>query len=160
MSTTTFSGPIRAGKIKTTTGTTLGENIFNLGQIVMAQTFFTGPFGGPSAANLTDVVIPANSQIVDIKFDCTTGSSGASLFSVGDTVGGNATFVNELAMSNGRVGLYTLSNATSAQVSGVRTGDWTDIGPVDKRLTWTTTSSSAGAMRVTVLYQQNNNLIA
>ena len=160
MGTTTFSGPIRVGKIKTTTGTTLGGNIFNLGQIVMAQTFATGPFGGSSSGNVTDVVIPANSQIVDISIDVTTANGGgSSLFSIGDTVGGNATFVNELALVNGRAGLYYLS-FPATQVSGVPTGDWTNIGPVDKKLTWTRTGGTTGAARVTVLYQQNNNLIA
>ena len=39
MATTTFSGPIKAGTIKNTTGTSLGTNIANVGQVVMAQTF-------------------------------------------------------------------------------------------------------------------------
>ena len=39
MGTTTFSGPIKAGTIKETTGTTLGTNIKNTGQVVMSQTF-------------------------------------------------------------------------------------------------------------------------
>ena len=37
MGTTTFSGPIRAGTIKDTTGTTLGTNVSNIGQVVMSQ---------------------------------------------------------------------------------------------------------------------------
>ena len=37
MGTTTFSGPIRAGTIKDTTGTTLGTNVANVGQVVMSQ---------------------------------------------------------------------------------------------------------------------------
>ena len=42
MGTTTFSGPIKAGTIQNTTGTTVGTNIANVGQVVMAQTFTTG----------------------------------------------------------------------------------------------------------------------
>ena len=37
MSTTTFSGPIKAGTISDTTGTTLGGNVKNTGQVVMSQ---------------------------------------------------------------------------------------------------------------------------
>ena len=37
MGTTTFSGPIKAGTIKETTGTTLGSDVKNTGQVVMAQ---------------------------------------------------------------------------------------------------------------------------
>ena len=39
MGTTTFSGPIKAGTIKDTTGTTLGSNVKNTRQVVMAPTF-------------------------------------------------------------------------------------------------------------------------
>lgn len=42
MGTTTFSGPIKAGTIKNTTGTSLGTDIKNTGQVVMAQSFTTG----------------------------------------------------------------------------------------------------------------------
>jgi hypothetical protein len=37
MATTTFSGPVKAGTISNTTGTTLGQNIKNTGQVAMAQ---------------------------------------------------------------------------------------------------------------------------
>jgi hypothetical protein len=37
MATTTFSGPIKAGTISNTTGTTVGTNIANTGQVVMTQ---------------------------------------------------------------------------------------------------------------------------
>ena len=37
MATTTFSGPVKAGTISNTTGTTLGEDIRNTGQVVMSQ---------------------------------------------------------------------------------------------------------------------------
>ena len=71
MGITTFSGPIKAGIIKETTGTTLGSDVKNTGQVVMAQTFSTGTTlaSGASAANATTVVIPANSQIIDIVLD-------------------------------------------------------------------------------------------
>jgi hypothetical protein len=37
MGTTTFSGPIKAGTIKDTTGTTVGSNKANVGFVLMAQ---------------------------------------------------------------------------------------------------------------------------
>jgi hypothetical protein len=37
MATTNFSGPITAGNIRNTTGTTLGDNVANVGQVVMSQ---------------------------------------------------------------------------------------------------------------------------
>ena len=94
MGTTTFSGPIKAGTIKETTGTTLGSNIKNTGQVVMAQTFSVDLSGGAVAAQVTDVVIPANSQIIDCVIDIITAANASTNLSVGDTVGGAATILN------------------------------------------------------------------
>ena len=157
MATTTFSGPIKAGTISYTTGTTVGTDVKNIGQCLMAQTFSTGATldSGASAANETTVIIPANSQIVDMVIDCPTAMAGANCtFSVGDTVGGNATFINEfeITTASGAGRKYPTTE------SGGSTG-WADIGSADLRLTWTSTgATSDGEVRVTVLYQQNINL--
>ena len=37
MASTTFSGPIKAGTISNTTGSRLGDNVKNIGQVVMTQ---------------------------------------------------------------------------------------------------------------------------
>ena len=157
MATTTFAGPIKAGTIRNTTGTSLGSDVKNTGQVVMAQTFTTGDTldSGASTANSTNVVIPANSQIIDIVLDCPTAMAGANcVFSVGDTVGGNATFINafEITTASGAGRKYPTEEAGG-------TLGWADIGTADLRLTWTSTgATSDGEVRVTVLYQQNINL--
>jgi hypothetical protein len=123
----------------------------------MAQTFSTGTAlaDGASAANDTTVVIPANSQIVDIVIDCPTAMAGATaVLSVGDTVGGNATFINtfSITVASGAGRKYPTTEAGGALA-------WADIGTADKKLTWTTTGATTGGeIRVTVLYQQNINL--
>jgi hypothetical protein len=157
MAITSFSGPIKAGTISNTTGTTLGSDVKNTGQVVMAQTFSTGTAlaGGASAANDTTVVIPANSQIIDIVLDCPTAVAGATtVLSIGDTVGGNATFINtySISVASGAGRKYPTTQSGGALA-------WADTGTADKKLTWTTTgASSGGEIRATVLYQQNNNL--
>ena len=157
MGITTFSGPIKAGIIKETTGTTLGSDVKNTGQVVMAQTFSTGTTlaSGASAANATTVVIPANSQIIDIVLDKVTAMVNATaVFSIGDTVGGNATFVNSysITIASGAGRAYPTEEAGGTLA-------WADTGTSDVKLTWTSTgATSAGEIRVTVLYQQNNNL--
>lgn len=156
MGTTTFSGPIKAGTIKDTTGTTLGSDVKNTGQVVMAQTFSTGSLAaGASAANETTVVIPANSQIIDCVIDCPTAMGNATaVLSVGDTVGGNATFINSfsITVASGAGRKYPTTEAGGALA-------WADTGTADKKLTWTTTGATdAGEIRVTILYQQNINL--
>ena len=157
MATTTFSGPIKAGTIKNTTGTTVGTNVKNTGQVVMAQTFTTGSTldDGASAANETTVIIPANSQIIDIVLDKPTVMAGATcVFSIGDTVGGNATFLNSysVTIASGAGRAYPTEEAGGTLA-------WADVGTSDVKLTWTSTgATTAGQIRVTVLYQQNNNL--
>ena len=59
MASTTFSGPIKAGTISNTTGTTLGDNVKNTGQVVMCQSQAV-----TQADGTTNIVLPANSQIV------------------------------------------------------------------------------------------------
>jgi len=157
MGTTTFSGPVLAGTISATTGTSLGSDIKNTGQVVMAQTFSTGTTlaSGASAANTTTVVIPANSQIIDIVLDKPTVMAGATcVFSIGDTVGGNATFINaySVTIASGVGRAYPTTEAGGAL-------SWADTGTADVKLTWTSAgATSAGEIRATVLYQQNNNL--
>lgn len=157
MGTTTFSGPIKAGTIKETTGTTLGSDVKNTGQVVMAQTFSTGAAldSGASAANATTVVIPANSQIIDIVLDKVTVMAGATcVFSIGDTVGGNATFLNaySVTIASGAGRAYPTTEAGGALA-------WADTGTADVKLTWTSAGATTdGEIRATILYQQNNNL--
>ena len=157
MATTTFSGPIKAGTISNTTGTTLGSDVKNTGQVVMAQTFSTGTTlaSGASAANSTNVIIPANSQIIDIVLDKPTVMAGATcVFSIGDTVGGNATFLNSysVTIASGAGRAYPTEEAGGTLA-------WADIGTADLRLTWTSTGATTdGEIRATILYQQNNNL--
>ena len=152
MGTTTFSGPIKAGPIKHTTGTTLGSDIANVGQVVMSQTFAADLSGGALAAQNTDVIIPANSQIIDCVLDVITAASGATNISVGDTVGGATSLVNTFAIGTTAGRKYPTTQSGGALA-------WEDTGTADIRLTVTNSAAtSAGEIRITILYAQNNNL--
>jgi len=152
MATTTFSGPIKAGTISNTTGTTVGTDMKNTGQVVMAQSFAASLAGGALAATATSVIIPANSQIVDCVFDVITASSDATNISVG-FVGGLATaLVNTFAIGTTAGRKYPTTQAGGALA-------WEDIGASDQRLNVTNSAAtSAGEVRITILYQQNINL--
>ena len=93
MGTTTFSGPIRAGNIRNTVGTTLGSDVANVGYVVMMQTHTMDLSGGAIAAGSTDMVIPANSKIIDVVVDLATAANVTTNISVGDTVGGATTIL-------------------------------------------------------------------
>ena len=152
MGTTTFSGPIKAGTIKETTGTTVGTDMKNTGQVLMAQTAAVDLSNGAIAASALDIIIPANSQLVDVVFDSITAASGATNISIGK-VGGSATaYVNTFAIGT-TVGL----KRPTTQAGG--TLAWEDIGTSDVRLNVTNSAAtSAGEIRVTIMYLQNNNL--
>ena len=152
MATTTFSGPIKAGTISNTTGTTVGTDIKNTGQVLMAQTAAVDLSAGAIAASALDIVIPANSQLVDIVFDSITAASGATNISIGQ-VGGLATaYVNTFAIGT-TVGL----KRPTTQAGGALA--WEDVGTSDVRLNVTNSAAtSAGECRFTILYQQNINL--
>jgi len=152
MATTTFSGPIKAGTISNTTGTTVGTDIKNTGQVVMAQTSSIDLSGGALAAEATTVVIPANSQIIDIVLDAVTASSDATNISIGDSAGGAATLLNTYAIGTTAGRKYPTTQAGGALA-------WADTGSTDIKLTVTNSAATdAGELRFTVLYQQNNNL--
>ena len=151
MGATTFSGPIKAGTISQTTGTTVGTDMKNVGQVVMAQSLAIDLSSGAIAASATDVIIPANSQIIDSVFDIITAASGTTNITVG-AVGGSATaFVNA----------YTIGTTAGRQYPTTKAGGalaWEDVGTSDVRLNVTNSAAtSAGEVRLTVLYQQNTN---
>ena len=152
MGSTTFSGPVKAGTIANTTGTSLGTDIKNTGQVVMAQSHLIDLSGGAITAGATTVVIPANSQIIDIVIDSEVAASGATNLSVGDTVGGAATLINTFALGTAVGRKYPTTEAGG-------TLSWSDVGTADIKLTITASAATtAGSTRITVLYQQNSNL--
>ena len=152
MASTTFSGPIKAGTIKETTGTSLGSNIKNTGQVVMSQTHLIDLSNGAIAAGATDIVIPANSQIIDCILDSVVAASGATNLSVGDTVGGATSIINTFALGTG-VGRKRPTTEAGGALA------WSDTGDADIKLTITASAATnAGSTRLTVLYAQNNNL--
>ena len=152
MAQTNFSGPITAGNIRNTTGTTVGENVKNTGQVVMAQTHAINLAGGALAAVATDVIIPANSQLIDIVFDSITAASGATNISIGQVGGAATAYVNVFGIGT-TVGL----KRPTTQAGGALA--WEDIGPSDVRLNVTNSAATnAGEVRFTILYSQNNNL--
>ena len=152
MATTTFSGPIKAGTIKNTTGTTVGTDMKNTGQVVMAQTHAIDLSGGAISAEATSMIIPANSQLIDIVFDVITAASGSTDISVGQVGGSAIQYVNAYTIGTTAGRHYPTTEAGGAQV-------WEDIGTSDVRMNVTNSAgTSSGECRITVLYQQNINL--
>jgi len=149
MANTTFSGPIKAGTIKDTTGTTLGTDVKNTGQVVMVQSQAI-----TQADGTTNIVIPANSQILDIELSVTTVWNGvATTAGLGWT--GDATALTAAAgVAGGTLGIVEAGPGADA----TRVGNWADVGTTDRRILLTNTNTGAGEGFLTVRYVQNNNL--
>ena len=153
MANTTFSGPILAGNIRNTTGTTVGTDGKNTGQVIMSQTFsFT--YATERAATATNVIIPANSQIVsvDVNVETAFNDTGADILEVGSSADTDL-YVNDTDIS--AVGSIAMGTAALC-------ANWKDIGTSDIRVGYiyngANNDASAGAATVTINYLQNNNL--
>ncbi len=150
MATTTFSGPVKAGTIKNTTGTTVGTDVTNVGSVVMAQSAVIDIIGAASADQVV-ATIPANSQIIDVVLNVTTvnNDGGAATVSVGTSGDANA-FID---------GQNVKALATTR---GTLDTEATDVGSTDIQVLADFAAAngdgSTGAATVTVMYIQNNNL--
>ena len=149
MANTTFSGPIKAGTIKNTTGSTLVTDVKNTGQVVMCQSQAV-----TQADGTTNIVIPANSQIVAIELSVDVIWNGvASTAGIGYT--GDATaFTAAAAVAGGTLGIIS----ATAGADATRVNNWADVGTSDVRILVTSTNTGAGEGFLTVRYVQNNNL--
>jgi hypothetical protein len=144
--TTTFTGPIKAGDIINTSGTTLGQDVKNTGFVVMAQTY---PITQALTATAlgTTIVLPANSHILNIQMLNTVAWDGAaSTLSIGTS----ATATELVALTSMTVGLVGLNPGTDA----TRTANWDDTGTSDKRIFVKSANTGAGVGTLTVRYIQ------
>ena len=150
MATTTFSGPIKAGTISNTTGTTLGDNIKNTGQVVMSQSV---SITQSTTAAATGIVIPANSQILEATVFVTTAWDNSSTLSIGTSATSN-----ELATAVAVSTINTIKLASQATITDADA--WVDVGTTDVKIyvDSSATTADAGVGVLTVTYVQNNNL--
>jgi hypothetical protein len=123
MATSTFTGPIKAGDVLNTTGTTAGT-IKNVGFVNMSQQVAVAQ---SATAAATAIVIPANSTIVAIDLFVTTAwSSATTTYTV--SVGTSATATELVAATNANaIGRLALTPGTDA----TRTGLWVNVGTSD-----------------------------
>jgi hypothetical protein len=151
MATTTFSGPIKAGTISNTTGTTVGDNVANVGQVVMSQ---SAAITQSTTAAATGIVIPANSQILEATVFVTTAWDNSSTLSIGTSATSN-----ELATAVAVSTINTIKLASQATITDADA--WVDVGSTDVEIyvDASATTADAGIGILTVTYVQNNNLV-
>lgn len=149
MGTTTFTGPIKAGDVLDTTGSTAGT-IKNVGFVMMVQTAPVTQAGTATAAQ-TGIVIPAYSHIVQIQILATTAWNGAaSTISLGTTSSSNQLVS---AGSVASIGINTLTPGTDA----TRTGVWSNVGADDIIVYALSANTGAGVGDLVIRYIQAEN---
>ena len=150
MANTTFSGPVRSGTISNTTGTTVGTNMANVGSMLVTQTQAVTQ----AAPLTTDIIIPANSQLVFAKlFVSVAWSGGATTTGLG-YVGDATAFTAAGGIAGGTLGIIEIT----AGASKARVDAWADIGSTDRRILLTSGNAGAGVGWLTVGYIQNANV--
>lgn len=138
MSTTTFSGPVRAG-------TDRESATANVGRVILAQSF---NFVQSTTGTASGVRLPANSEIIDFEIKITTACDGGTQnFSMGT----NATatqFFSALALGTANNTIFFGSSGTIA------TALWETVGTADVQLFTKTSAGTLGRGIITVQYVQ------
>jgi len=149
MGTSTFTGPIKAGDVLNTTGTTPGT-VKNVGFVMMAQAVAITQAGSATALN-TGIVIPAYSHIVNIQVLATVAWNGAA-----STISlGTSATATELvsAGSIAAIGLAALTPGTNA----TRTATWSNVGSSDVIIYALSANTGDGVGDLVVRYIQAEN---
>lgn len=153
MANTNFSGPISAGNIRNTTGTTVGEDVKNTGQVVMSQSIMidAAVAAGTTAYNVG--VIPKNSQLLTVILRCAVVSDAGTTATVSVGKTGSAAYL--VAATNVKALGETTALATGSLDEADRFGSDTQITAT---LISVGTTATTGQVTVTFTYLQANNL--
>ena len=146
MGATNFTGPIYAGNVLNTTGTTPGT-IDNTGSVLLSQ---SSPITQSATGTATLICIPAGSTIVDVYVGVTTVFSGvAATFTIGTTSSSS----NELGGGTGAsLGVSAVLPTTQAQ-----TNLWFNVGTTDVVIYVKSTNAGSGVGYLNVQYVQGPN---
>jgi len=151
MANTTFSGPIKAGSISNTTGTTVGSNMANVGYVLMSQ---TEAVDQTAVTSTTNIIIPANSQLVSAALSVSVVYNGAATTTGLGYVGDATAFTAAGGIAGGTLGIIDITaGAVKAKVDA-----WADVGSTDRRLLLTQANTGTGVGWLTVTYIQNVNV--
>ena len=141
MGTTTFSGPVKSGTVRE------GASA-NVGFLVAAQSAAITENG---SASDTGIIIPANSQIINMYVLVQTAwDGGTNTLDVGTSADPDL-YVDGLSVSS--VG----NHRATAAATGTE-ANWRDVGTSDVTIYYDSVAGGNGAGVLTVEYIQNRNL--
>jgi len=150
MSIVTFTGPIKAGDVLNTTGTTAGT-IKNVGFVVMTQVVSVTQ-AGTTSATATSIVLPAYSHILQVQMLTSVGWNGAATtLSIGTAAATPANLVAATSIAN--VGVTGMNPGTSAAL----TAKWSNVGASDVIIYALSANGGDGVGELVVRYIQAEN---
>jgi hypothetical protein len=169
MGTTTFTGPVQAGNVIDSDGSgTLASaggstGTQNVGYCLMAQTSKVTQATNIGVAGVykTNIVIPAQSQIVSIQLAATTAWSGSATVAVGSTAGTTAATAFTAASASPAVGITTYLPTTATQNNNwvnVSNATFQTTGAQDVQIKTTSSATGTGTGYLTVVYIQSINV--
>ena len=156
MGTTTFSGPVKAGPLSQSTGST-ADTKANVGSAVLSQSASFTQAGAVDPGVNTDIVLPPNSQIVAITFYVSAAfDTGTTLVDVGwvgpDGIVIPTSLVDDLDLA--ATGYHTATPGTNTSIAA----NWINSGDTDKMIVIPSSATGDGAAHIVVEYVQSNNL--
>ena len=140
MGTTTFSGPVKAGTVRE-------GGSANVGFVKMAQ---TASWTQSTTAADTGIVIPANSQIVEIRVYITTACDAANI-----TMGTSSTATELFTALAAGTAANVIKLGSAGTITDADT--WVDIGTSDLSIFIDFSAGTSGVGNVTVEYIQGIN---
>jgi len=143
-----FTGPLIAGPILQSSGTTPGQNLADVGYCVMAQSSAQVQSGSVTTAVTTSIVIPAYSTIVGINVIVSTAWTGTF------TVGTTAT-ATELVGTGGTI--TAVGNVAFPPTTQANALLWANVGATDVQIFYKPASTGSGVSQLVVTYIQAIN---
>ena len=156
MAATHFTGPVKAGNVLNTTGTTVGS-IANVGFVVMSQSAAVNQATNVAVSGLykTNIVIPAGSQILSVSVLKTTVWNGVATTV---NVGTNATATQIAVAADNDLSTTLGITAIVPGDSSARSLVWKDVGVSDVQIFVLSTNTGTGVGILTVTYAQARDL--
>jgi len=156
---TSLTGPVIAGNVLETDGTGnlagLGETqgTANAGTVVLSQSQAGIAQAGTPVT--TNIVIPAQSQILRMTVMVTTALTGAATtLGIGSSASATAFTAANAVVTSGALGQVAVTPGTGA----TQIGNWDNVGSTDRQVVVTFTNTGSGVLTLTVEYAQGINL--
>jgi len=159
---TLFSGPVLAGTIQGSDGTnTLGgvgetQGTCNVGFVVMGKSMVINQAtnNGATGQWVTNIVVPAQSQILRMTLMVTTAWTSTTTGGIGSSASATAFTTSAAVTGLGTLGPISISPGANA----TQIANWDNVGTTDVQIVVLSGGTGSGVGTLTVEWIQGNDL--